>query len=541
MEAPLHRLLVTCSEPGAVFRVTDGRSARVGCGMFRLELDLPPGIYTVSSLLGSSINSKTVLLDRSKSVEVEATDRSFGQIAFGLAPRIRSLLAASHFDTSMTTIVALRGPFRQAPSRKDRASIQLDGVSVAAVAQDTIEDDPGVIWSWQLFRLTVQPGTPGIATAIREVNGAGTSHVIPLYGNRTVWLTYPAPKEAAPEGFNVPLPYYIRMRLTAPGDVPDLHLQSLSDQVFTALAGRSTLPLSRPVLDLLFAKDADPLLALAAAHVASLTLGGYGLLERLPQDEAPENITPGASETLPHHEPVPPNDLKASVSDWLDHCTADIADRPDVLAVKFLYGLCDHDIDVDKPPVLLRSLDALIRAEHIATERGRRCELRDSVWKTRFQVSDVFAYLQWETDTRKGEQKRLDLLRQSFALSQDLRRSLQELHHATAAGKAHAAGTSATASSDTTGATIDPSPLAAPEPLTYSGNLLQRAEQAAAVGRHAALNTLAKVTGSTALQNRAASEFETYLKLNAQALRLPSTALGNLTEQFAKSRMKLKK
>ncbi len=540
MEAPLHRLVVTCSEPGAVFRVTDGRSARVGTGMFRLELDLPPGIYTVSTLLGTSINSKTVLLDRNKSIEVEATDRSFGQMAFGLAPRIRSLLAASHFDTSMTTIVALRGPFRQAPSRKDRASMQLDGTSVAPVAQDTIEDDPGVIWSWQLFRLAVQPGSPGIATAIREVNGAGTSHVIPLYGNRTVWLNYPAPKDAAPERYSVPLPHYIRMRLTAPGDVPDLHLQSLSDQVFTALAGRSTLPLSRPVLDLLFAKDADPLLALAAAHVASLTLGGCGLLERLPQDEAPEK-TAGANETLAQHEPVPPRDLKSTVNDWLDQCTTDIADRPDVLAVKFLYGLCDHDIDVDKPPALLRSLDALIRAEHIATQRGRRCELQDSVWKTRFQVSDAFAFLQWETDTRKGEQKRLDLLRQSFALSQDLQRSLQDLRHATEASKAQAAGTSATPSPDTEEASTDPSPLATPEPLSYSGNLLQRAEQAAAVGRHVALDTLAKVTGSTTLRNRATSEFETYLKLNAQALRLPSTALGSLTEQFAKARMKFKK
>ena len=540
MEAPLHRLVVTCSQPGAVFRVTDGRSARVGAGMFRLELDLPPGIYTVSTLLGTSINSKTVLLDRSKSVEVEATHRSFGEIAFGVAPHVRSLLTASHFDTSATTIVALRGPFRQAPSRKDRASIQLDGTSVAAVAQDTIEDDPGVIWSWQLFRLALQPGSPGIATAIREVNGAGTSHVIPLYGNRTVWLTYPAPKDAAPERFSVPLPHYIRIRLTAPGDVPDLYLQCLSDQVFTALAGRSTLPLSRPVLDLLFAKDADPLLALATAHVASLTLSGYGLLERLPQDEAPENMA-GASEALAHHEPVPPRELKASVSDWLDQCTTDIAGRPDVLALKFLYGLCDYDIELDRPPVLLRSLDALIRAEHIATQRGRRCELRDSVWKTRFQVSDAFAFLQWETDTRKGEQKRLDLLRQSFALSQDLHRSLQELRHATEASKAQAVGTSATPSTDTAEASTDPSPLATPEPLSYSGGLLQRAEQAAAVGRHVALDTLAKVTGSTALRNRATSEFETYLKLNAQALRLPSTALGSLTEQFAKARMKFKK
>jgi hypothetical protein len=508
--------------------------------MFRLELDLPPGIYTVSTLLGASINSKTVLLDRSKSVEVEATHRSFGEIAFGVAPHVRSLLTASHFDTSATTIVALRGPFRQAPSRKDRASIQLDGTSVAAVAQDTIEDDPGVIWSWQLFRLALQPGSPGIATAIREVNGAGTSHVIPLYGNRTVWLTYPAPKDAAPERFSVPLPHYIRIRLTAPGDVPDLYLQCLSDQVFTALAGRSTLPLSRPVLDLLFAKDADPLLALATAHVASLTLSGYGLLERLPQDEAPENMA-GASEALAHHEPVPPRELKASVSDWLDQCTTDIAGRPDVLALKFLYGLCDYDIELDRPPVLLRSLDALIRAEHIATQRGRRCELRDSVWKTRFQVSDAFAFLQWETDTRKGEQKRLDLLRQSFALSQDLHRSLQELRHATEASKAQAVGTSATPSTDTAEASTDPSPLATPEPLSYSGGLLQRAEQAAAVGRHVALDTLAKVTGSTALRNRATSEFETYLKLNAQALRLPSTALGSLTEQFAKARMKFKK
>ena len=77
-------------------------------------------------------------------------------------------------------------------------------------------------------------------------------------------------------------------------------------------------------------------------------------------------------------------------------------------------------------------------------------------------------------------------------------------------------------------------------PLRSAGNLLQRAEQAAAVGRFAATEVLAKVTGSTALRQRASDEFETYLKLNAQALRLPSSAVDGLKTRFAKMRMKLK-
>ena len=82
MDRPMHRLSIASSQPGAVFRVTDGRSARVGTGMYRLELDLPQGLYTVSIMLGDSIECKEVLLDRSKTVEIGPSLPSFGDRAF---------------------------------------------------------------------------------------------------------------------------------------------------------------------------------------------------------------------------------------------------------------------------------------------------------------------------------------------------------------------------------------------------------------------------------------------------------------------------
>jgi hypothetical protein len=513
--------------------------------MYRLELDLPPGLYTVSALLGACIESKTVLLDRPKSVEIEVSESSFGDWAYGLMPRICAQLPASYWAPNATTMVAVRGPFGRRPSKKDKITIDVDGAPVEPAAAEMLTDAAGHMWQWQVFRIENPTlGQPDIITAIRAVDGVKTSHVIPRFGNWMVWAAYPAPKDAAPEDVELPPPHYVRLRLTQPGVAPDIALQSLSDQVFTALAGRSALPMSPPVLALLFAEDADPLLALAAAHLASLKLGWYGLQQKLPQDEA-GSARQGSTDTkAPAHEdePVPPAELRRRVMDWLQrHGAQEVGHCPDMVAVRFLYGLCE-EMDLVKPPVLLRSLDALIKAEHAAADSGKKCELGDSVWRTRFQVSDSFAYLQWETDTKKGEQKRLKVLKQSFEISKALEQSVQELHQARVEiERARASEGAAAAASDTLREESAPAVAQAQRsPRRLSGNFLQRAEQAAAVGRFEAADILAKVTGSSAMRQRASNEFETYLKLNAQALRLPSSAVDSLTRQFAKTRIKSK-
>lgn len=545
MERPVYRLSISCAQSGAVFRVTDGGSAPVGTGMYRLELDLPPGLYTVSALLGASIESKTVLLDRSKAVEIEVHHRSFGDWAYGLMPRIRAQLPASYLAPQATTIVAVRGPFRRKPLQQHEITIDVDGTLVEPAAAEILKDAAGRIWQWQLFCIEESSlGHPDIITAVRAVDGVKISHVVPRFGNWMVWAAYPAPKDAAPEDVELPLPHYVRLRMTQPGVAPDIALQSLSDQVFTALANRSALPLSPPVLDLLFAEGADPLLALAAAHLASLKLGWHGIQQKLPQDEA-GSVRQGSTDTeAPAHEgePVPPAELRRRIMDWLQqHGPQELSHCPDMVAVRFLYGLCE-EIDLVKPPVLLRSLDALIKAEHTASDSGRKCQLGDSVWRTRFQVSDSFAYLQWETDTKKGERKRLKVLKQSFEISKALEESVHELQEARAKiERARESEGAAEAVPDTR------KEMAAPavnqvkrSPKRFAGSILQRAEQAAAVGRFEAIDVLAKVLGSSAMRQRASNEFETYLKLNAQALRLPSSAVGSLTRQIAKARTKLK-
>lgn len=513
MQADLHRLCISSPQAGAVFRVTDGRSVRVGSGMYRLDLELPQGIYTISTLLGASIDSRTVLLDRSRAVEVQVSHGSFGDAAYALGPRIRATIAPSAFDADARTVVTLRGPFAETPAREHRISIDVDDRSIEAVAEDTMADDAGAVWVWQLFRVQAQPGQPGIVTATRTVDGTPISHVIPVCNDATVWAAYPAPAAVAARGASLPLSYYVRMRLAPAGVAPDLTLQCLSDQVFTALANRSTLPLSPPVLDLLFAKDADPLLALAAAHVASLALAWHGLLAPLPQDEAiskadkVEPVQP-ADEA---QEPTPPAELAARVRAWIGQLAPELADRPDVIAVKHLYGLCEEDIALDRPPVLLRSLDALIRAEHEADSTGRGCKLGDRVWRSRFQVSEAFALLQWEADAKRGEAKRLELLKQSFEAAQSLQRSLDGLRERSTLQAAQA-------------------------PRSFTGNFVERAGQAAAIGRQAAADTLADMTGSPRMRARATHEFETYLKLNAQALRLPTSAIDSLAQKLGRLR-----
>ena len=254
----------------------------------------------------------------------------------------------------------------------------------------------------------------------------------------------------------------MRLRLTRPGTAPDAHLQSLSDQVFTTLGSRSTLPLSPPVLDLLFAEDADPLLAIAAAHLASLSLAWYGLLERLPQDEARSTTSGSKERSAPAHEsePVRPEQLRRLLGDWLQRQSdRELTDCPDMVAVRYLYGLCD-EIDLKRPPVLLRSLDALIKADHAAAESGRNCQLDESVWRTRFQVSDSFAFLQWETDIKKGEQKRLQVLTQSFQAAMALEDSLREIRKSRSASPMASQATSG----DPAAAADQPAPQAMPSP-----------------------------------------------------------------------------
>lgn len=432
MGRPLHRLSIVSRDPGAVFRVTDGNSARVGTGMYRLELELPRGLYTVSAMSGCSIDAREVILDRDQSVEVDAAPPSFGDGAFGLATKVCEALPAGALEGPGTAVIVLRGPYRGAGDVDGRIELDLDGSPIAPEAEGTVADATGAAWSWQSFRIgEAAPGAPGVATATRPVEGARTSHVVPRMEGRVVWAAYPAPRPLAPDGAALPLPHYARLRLARHGTVPDPGLQGLSDQVFTALASRSTLPLSEPVLDLLFAEDGDPLLALAAAHVASLMLAEDGLLQPLPQDAS----RPGAPGQEPlatapaglRQRSIEPEALRQRVVAWLERDRpAPTASCPDMVAVRVLFGL-PAQADIRKPPVLLRSLDALIEATHPASSRAAaQLTVDESVWRSRFQVSESFAFLQWELD-RDSEALLMAQVRQSFELAQTIQAAQQAL------------------------------------------------------------------------------------------------------------------
>jgi len=432
MGRPLHRLSISSQEPGAVFRVTDGNSARVGTGMYRLELELPRGIYTVSAMHGSSMDAREVILDCDQSVEFGRALPSFGDLACALAPTVRAALPAGALDGPGTAVIALRGPYRSAGDVDGPVELDLDGGPVAPVAAGTVPDAGGAAWSWQWFRFgEAAPGAPGVASATRLVEGTRTSHVVPRMGDRVVWAAYPASRSLAPDGVAMPLAHYIRLRLARPGAVPDPDLQCLSDQVFTALAARSTLPLSAPVLDLLLADDADPLLALAAAHVASILLARDGLLPALPQD-ATTSATSGKekAETPPpgrYDRSIEPEALRQRFVSWLEQDRpAPVTSCPDMVAMRVLFGL-PVEADIHKPPVLLRSLDALIEATHAGSSRGAALlTVDEGVWRTRFQVSESFAFLQWEPE-RDSEALLLAQVQQSFDLAQTLEAAQQAL------------------------------------------------------------------------------------------------------------------
>jgi len=400
--------------------------------MYRLDLELPQGLYSVSAMLGASTESKTVLLDRESQVTLISEQPSFGDLAFAVMGQIQAEVGAMQFDAGGTTIVTVRGPFAATRSRKHKVQVKAGGVLIKADVDEVITENADQFWHWQLFRVS----KPGPITVMREVNGEKFSHTVPRFGAWTIWAAYPAPPEVAHPEVTLPNPFYARMRLTQSGNAPDLSLQSLSDQVFTALASRTALPLSKPVLDLLFGDGADPLLALAAAHLISLKLCRYGRLKWLPQDRVRSAPPSGedANEERLTEEPVSLDEIHECVRTWLmAPRTEEIADCPDMIAVRYLYGINTDfadDFELEKPPVLLRSLDALFDIEHTASERHRKFVLRDSVWSTQFQVSDAFALLQWHTNAETGKNKRLDLLRQSFVMSKALEHTLQKLHGA---------------------------------------------------------------------------------------------------------------
>lgn len=498
MDRSMHLLRVESPQPGAVFRITDGASSRVGTGMYQLELNLPPGLYTVSAMLGHSIESKQVILDCDKTVRMGLSSKpSFGDRTFALAPEVMAKLGPGGFDDPETTaIFALCGPWRDVDAVIDqRITLDLDGRAIAAADKGIVKDPSAGIWSWQLFRVGAEaPGVPGVLTATRSVDGMQHSHAVPRFENWVVWAAYPPPKESAADGADLPSAHYVRLRLTRPGSVPIAWLQGLSDQIFTALAGRSALPFSEPVLDILFADEADPLLAMAAAHVASLSLAWVGLLEALPQDAAPSGaVTSRVDESKTAGRPnqcIAPEVLRRRVKAWLELDRAGrVVDCPDMVAVRFLFGLVDR-IDLRKPPVLLRSLDVLIKATHAhsssAVDRGPTLE--DSAWLTRFQVSDTFAYLQWETDSDSTE-LRFEQIKQWF----DLARTIEE-------------------SARTVRATIS-------------------AAKSEVGVRDLPAASAARTMYAPADEN----PFEAFVKLNAQALRLPASTIGSLASQLEKS------
>ena len=532
---PRHKLHIKSAQTGAVFRVTDGRSAKVGSGMYRLDLELPQGLYSVSAMMGASTESKTVLLDQDRQVTLSAKQPSFGDLAFAVMGQIQAEVGAMQFDAGGTPIVTVRGPFAATPSRKHKVQVKAGGVLIKAVVDKVFTEDAGHFWLWQLFHVSA----PGPITVMREVNGEKFSHTVPRFGAWTIWAAYPAPPEVAHPEVTLPNPFYARMRLTQSGNAPDLGLQSLSDQVFTALASRTALPLSKPVLDVLFGDGADPLLALAAAHLISLKLCRYGRLKWLPQDRVRSAPPSGedANEERLTEEPVSLDEIHECVRTWLmAPRTEAIADCPDMIAVRHLYKMntdFDDDFGLEKPPVLLRSFDALFDVEHTATESHRKFSLHDSVWKAQFQISDAFALLQWHTDSKKSKSKRLDQLKQSFVMSKALERALEHLHDTDEVESTPAASTFRVPIIGEDMMTTLQAPMSIAIEALSNESILQSEKVTTA------LNQIDNIDFPQATRIMdSESEFKNYLEDNAQALRLPSTAIKGLTGQMLRQARK---
>jgi len=435
MTRSFHNLQVA-GPSGAVFRVTDGASRCVATGMHRLALQLPQGIYTVSALLGRSIETREVLLDEPQSIELQSSRPSFGDHAFALAPEVLAAIGPQALRPG-GQLIALRGPWRDEEAAADRVKLGRDGVAVPALREGFLADPNGRgVWSWQLFELASQAaspsGAPGVLSVIRSVCDAperalqgpfsperaspapdtaarpalpsNVSHVLPQWGDWTVWAAYPATACGTPEGLELPHAYYVRLRLSLAGAAPPIALQSLHDQVFTALAARTGLPLSKPALDLLLPDEADPLLAVAAAHLASITLGALGRLKRLPHDAATSmSVLPGGSGLPTSGAPtelqmIDADALQQRFHAWLtQQGNGPLAAIPDMVAARFLFGI-PTPAHIRTPPVLLRSLDGLIAAMESPEARAAGTSCDESVWGARMQISDAFAFVQWNPD-----------------------------------------------------------------------------------------------------------------------------------------------
>lgn len=429
MPAATHSLYVT-GPAGAVFRVTDGASRCVATGMCRLELQLPAGIYSVGATLGRSVEAREVLLDRAQTVAFQNSLPSFGDRAYALAPDVIAALGDMDWRADGQLIV-LRGPYRDAAAAEAAEPITLQRGDAAIEWQHSgLLPDPAstACWQWQCFDLARTQVTAAadahtlvLTRSIVAAPGPESkplrqrvSHVLPDWPGYTVWAAYPAEADAAPQGAELPLQYYLRLRLSLPGAAPAMRLQSLSDQVFTSLAARSPLPLSKPVLDLMLLSDeADPLLALAAAHVAAIVLALEGQLQRLPQDPPPTDAAPAGDADDPNAGPDAIHALKQRFAAWLQRMSGTpIGDGPDGVALRHLYGLAPQ-AHLHSSPLLLRSLDALMAATRGDARHDSAIDCDESVLGQRFQLSEAFAFVQWQPDLDYQSQL-ADLVTQSL-------------------------------------------------------------------------------------------------------------------------------
>ena len=541
-----HRLYVA-GPAGAVIRVTDGASRRVAAGMHRLDVELAPGIYTVNCTLGRSFETREVLLDSPQSIELHASFPSFGDRVFRLAPDVLAALSAHTFRPG-GQLIALRGPWRdERAALMCDVALHRDGAALPAAKGGFIPDpDGGGLWRWQLFDLAPashdqDTGGPGMLSLTRAVCADGrspelgeathaaiqggdrhatlerVSHVLPHWGDWTVWAAYPATPQGAPDGAQLPLGYYLRLRLSLPGAAPLIGLQSLSDQIFTALAARSGLPLSKPVLDLLLLSDeADPLLTLAAAHVASITLSAMhwrGLPTLLRQD-APASAS-GSAELSDDDAQVVMQRFMA----WLQRAHERDFDRcPDLVAVRHLFGIGTR-VHMRLPPVMLRSLDGLIDATSAAGSAALGTTCDEGVWGERIQISESFAFVQWQPDADYRQ-----LLRSS--VEQSLK-SVQAMQSVTRMIE------QTTAAATETEAVDQVEPLGSKRTSRARRSAGKASAGKASAGRQALRELAWRVASGTVLRETAAAaealDINAFIKANAAHLRVPASALSRLS------------
>lgn len=421
--------LTLAGPTGAVFRVTDGASQCVATGMHRVTATLPQGLYTVTAELGPSVLSREVILDRPWHWDVPDEHQSFGGRAFGLGAQVLASLGDTWQFRKGGQFIALRGPWQ--PEAADGAdggdgavTVDRDGMDFPSAAQGRLTDAQGGLWTWQLFNLRDGRSAPGagvlsvtrvIEEAARgeadretdpddvdDVDEAGrpasrrVSHPIPEWKGRIVWAVYPAHASAAQPGTELPHPYYVRLRATRRGEAPDARTQGLSDQVFTALASRTGLPLSDEVVKLLLDADGDPLLAMAAAHLVSLRLG-----RRQPRHRLPHDGLNGADEALDASaDGIDDAVLERAFQDWLRQTSSrDAPDDADLWALRVIFGLqSEADLPaLHAPPLLLRSVDCLMGGPSDDGGSGRLA-VDERLWAPWLQVSDAFAFVQWRRD-----------------------------------------------------------------------------------------------------------------------------------------------